>query len=83
MVVVDQLKKYAHFFSLSHLVKESTQATTFMEKNQNLHGVPNIIVSDRDTIFTGKFWTNYFLVLVFNWLIVHLTTLNLMGKLIL
>jgi hypothetical protein len=55
MVVVDRIKKYAHFFSLSHPFKESTVATTFMEMVQKLHGVPKIIVSDRDPIFTGNF----------------------------
>jgi hypothetical protein len=60
MVVVDQLTKYAHFFSLSHPFKESTIATTFMEIIQKLHGIPKIIVSDRDPIFTGNFWTELF-----------------------
>jgi hypothetical protein len=31
-----------------------------MEIIQNIHGVPKIIVSDRDPIFTGKFWTKLF-----------------------
>ena len=60
MVVVDQLTKYAHFFSLSHPFKASTIASTFMETIQKLHGVPKIIVSDRDPIFTGIFWTELF-----------------------
>jgi hypothetical protein len=60
MVVVDQLTKYAHFFSLSHPFKASTIATTFMEIVQKLHGIPKIIVSDRDPIFTRNFWTELF-----------------------
>jgi transposase InsO family protein len=60
MVVVDQLTKYAHFFSLSHSFKPSIVAATFMETIQNLHGLPNIIVSDRDIIFTRNFWTKLF-----------------------
>jgi hypothetical protein len=60
MVVVDPLKRYAHFFFLSHPFKASIVAIEFMEKIQKLHGVPNIIVSDKDPIFTGNFWTELF-----------------------
>jgi hypothetical protein len=45
MVIVDRLTKYTHFCALSHPLI------------QNLHGIPKIIVSDRDPIFTGHFWT--------------------------
>jgi hypothetical protein len=31
-----------------------------METVQKLHGSPNIIVCDRDPIFTGHFWTELF-----------------------
>jgi hypothetical protein len=57
MVIVDRLTKYAHFCALSHPFKESTVATAFMDTVQKLHGNPKIIVSDRDPIFTGHFWT--------------------------
>jgi hypothetical protein len=57
MVIVDRLTKYAYFCALSHPFKVSTVATAFMETVQNLHGSPKIIVSDRDPIFTGHFWT--------------------------
>ena len=60
MVVVDRLTKYAHFCALSHPFKASTVSTAFMETIQKLHGNPKIIVSDRDPIFTGNFWTELF-----------------------
>jgi len=60
MVVVDRITKYADFCALSHPFKESTVANYFMETVQKLHGTPNIIVSDRDPIFTGNFWTKLF-----------------------
>eukprot|EP00253_Pinus_taeda_P026716 PITA_26716 len=60
MVVVDKLTKYAHFCALSHPIKASTVSTAFMETIQKLHGNPKIIVSDRDPIFTGNFWTELF-----------------------
>ena len=57
MVVVNRLTKYAHFCALSHPFKASIVSTAFMETIQKLHGNPKIIVSDRDPIFTGNFWT--------------------------
>ena len=57
MVVVDILTKYAQFCALSHPFKASTVSSAFMETIQKLHGNPKIIVSDRDPIFTGNFWT--------------------------
>ena len=60
MVVVDRLTKYAHFYVHSHPFNASTVAATFMETVQKLHGNPKIIISDKDPIFTGKFWTELF-----------------------
>jgi hypothetical protein len=57
MVIVDRLTKYAHFFALSHPFKASIVATAFMKTVQKLHGNPKIIVSDKDPIFIGHFWT--------------------------
>ena len=60
MVVVDRLTKYAHFCALSHPFKGSTLTNYFMQIVQKLHGTPNIIVSVRDPIFTGNFWSELF-----------------------
>jgi hypothetical protein len=60
MVIVDRMTKYAHFFALSHPFKASKVAIAFMETVQKLHGSRNIIVSDRDPIFTRHFWTKLF-----------------------
>jgi hypothetical protein len=60
MVVVDQLTKYVHFCSLSHPFKTSTVATLFMETIKELHGIPKIILSDKDPIFTIIFLTKLF-----------------------
>jgi hypothetical protein len=60
MVIVDRLTKYTHFCALSHPFKTNIVSTTFMETVQKLHGSPNIIVSDRDPIFTGHFWIELF-----------------------
>ena len=57
MVVVDRLTKYAHFYDLSHPFSANTVVGEFMDTVQKLHSNPKIIVSDRDPIFTRKFWT--------------------------
>ena len=57
MAVVDRLTKYAHFCALSHPFSANTVAAAFINIIQKLHGSPKIIVSDRDPIFMGKFWT--------------------------
>jgi hypothetical protein len=60
MVVVDQLTKHAHFCSLSRPFKESAITTTFIETVHKLHGIPKIVVSGGDPIFTGNFWIELF-----------------------
>ena len=60
MVVFDRLTKYPHFYVLYHPFKESMVTNSFMETVQKLHCTPNIIVSDKDPIFTGNFWTKLF-----------------------
>jgi hypothetical protein len=57
MVIFDRLTKYAQFCALSYPFKANTIATAFMETIQKIHGIPKIIVSERDPIFTGHFWT--------------------------
>ena len=81
MVIVDRLAKYTHFYALSHPFKSSTVSTAFTDTIQKLHGSPKIVVSDRDPIFTGNFWTELFFVWVLSWLIAHPIILNMMEKL--
>ncbi|KAL1553698.1 hypothetical protein AAHA92_14340 [Salvia divinorum] len=60
LVVVDRLTKYAHFMSLSHPYKALSVAQTFLDNVFKLHGLPNILISDRDTVFLSKFWCDLF-----------------------
>jgi hypothetical protein len=60
MVIIDRLTKYAHFCSLYRPFKASIVATAFIETVQKLYGIPKIIVSDRDPIFTRHFWIELF-----------------------
>jgi hypothetical protein len=56
MVVVDKLSLYAHFIGLSHPYTVSSVTTAFMDHIHKLHGMPASIISDRDPIFTSRFW---------------------------
>ena len=60
IVVVDRLTKYAHFCALSHPFRVSIVVAKFINMVQKIHGILKIIVSDRDPIFIGKFWTELF-----------------------
>lgn len=52
-VVVDRLKKAAHFIPTKTQYSASRVAAQFMENVFKLHGLPQQIVSDRDTKFMG------------------------------
>ncbi|KAK2443483.1 hypothetical protein QL285_014583 [Trifolium repens] len=55
-VIVDRLTKSAHFIPVKSTYKAPQYAAIFMEQIVRLHGVPSSIVSDRDPIFTSRFW---------------------------
>jgi hypothetical protein len=60
LTVVDRFSKYAHFVPLGHPYTASSMANVFLEAIVCLHGLPESIVSDRDPVFTSKFWTELF-----------------------
>ena len=60
MVVVDRLTKYVHFMPLSHPYTAAKVAAMFMKDIFRLHGMPQSIVSDKDVVFTSKFWQELF-----------------------
>lgn len=55
-VVVDRLMKYAHFLSLSRPFTAQEVARVFLDQVGKLHGLPQVIVSDRDKVFTSLLW---------------------------
>ena len=57
-VVVDRLSKLAHFIPTVDLASAEDVARLFIDNIFALHGMPQRIVSDRDTRFTGSFWSS-------------------------
>ncbi|KAL2223627.1 UNVERIFIED_CONTAM: Transposon Tf2-12 polyprotein [Sesamum indicum] len=63
IVVVDRLSKYATFIAApKHVTAEGT-AHLFFKHIVKYWGLPKDIVSDRDSRFTGVFWTELFKIL--------------------
>jgi len=60
LVVIDKLTKYAHFICLSHPYTAITVAQAFLANIYKLHGMPTVIISDRDRAFTSSFWQELF-----------------------
>lgn len=60
LVVVDKFFKSAHFVPLRHPFTAKAVAKLFMDHVYRLHGLPTSIITDRDRIFTSKFWQTLF-----------------------
>ena len=55
MVVADKLSKATHFIPVKSTYKVVNIADIFTKEIFKLHGVPKVIISDRDVKFTGNF----------------------------
>ena len=53
--MVDKLSKALHFIPVKTTYKASNIADIFMKEIFRLHGIPKVIISARDTKFTGNF----------------------------
>lgn len=54
LVVVDRFTKYSHFIGIKHPITVESVARAFSETVLKLHGMPVVIVTDRDRIFTSN-----------------------------
>jgi hypothetical protein len=55
-IIVDRLTKVAHFIPVKTTDSRPQLAELYMSRIVCMYGVPNKIVSDRETQFTLKFW---------------------------
>jgi hypothetical protein len=60
MVVIDKLNKSTHFISVKSTFKAINIAEIFMKEIFRLHGIPKMVISDRDVKFTSTFWKQLF-----------------------
>ena len=60
LVVVDSFTKYAHFLTLLHPFTAAAVAKVFLNNVYRLHGLPTVIISYRDRVFTSLFWKELF-----------------------
>ena len=58
-VVVDTLTKSAHFIPMRTTYQAPNIAIVFISEIVRLHGVPKKIISDRGSVFTGRFWVSF------------------------
>ena len=56
MVVVDKLSKSAHFIPVNSNYKAANVAEIFLKEIFRMHGVPKMVIYDRDVKFRSKFW---------------------------
>ena len=59
-VFVDKVTKMVHFAACTKEVTAMEYAKLFVDNVFRLHGLPEVIISDRDPRFTGKFWRALF-----------------------
>ncbi|GJQ94063.1 putative reverse transcriptase domain-containing protein [Tanacetum coccineum] len=55
-VIVDRLTKSAHFLPMREDYKMDRLARLYLNKIVARHGLPILIISDRDSQFTSRFW---------------------------
>jgi hypothetical protein len=60
LTVVDRFSKFAHFIPLGHPYSAAFVGKALFDNIVRLHGFPSSIISDRDSVFTSRLWTELF-----------------------
>ncbi|KAI9908355.1 hypothetical protein PsorP6_004560 [Peronosclerospora sorghi] len=63
LVIVDRLSKMAHLVAVPESIDGQGTAKVFLDRVFRQHGLPDSVVSDRDSRFTEQFWGALFKVL--------------------
>uniref|UniRef100_A0A6M2FAR0 Integrase catalytic domain-containing protein n=1 Tax=Populus davidiana TaxID=266767 RepID=A0A6M2FAR0_9ROSI len=58
--IVDRFTKYGHFITLAHPFTAQEVAKFFLDHIYKFHGLPAMILTDRDRVFTSLFWRELF-----------------------
>jgi len=56
LVIVERLTKFAYFLPISESIKAEELAYEILRTVVSRHGMPKTWISDRDKLFTSKFW---------------------------
>ena len=59
LVVVDMLTKYPHFIPWKEKGNAKDLAKVILKEIIANHGIPQSIISDKDKLFTSKFWNTW------------------------
>ena len=59
LVVTDRLSKYAYFIPFKETMTAEDLAYIFLTEIWSQHGMPQEIFSDRDKLFTSRFWRTF------------------------
>jgi hypothetical protein len=57
-VIIDRLTKVAHFIPVKTVFNGRRLAELYLARIVSLHGVPKVIVSDKGSQFTSRFWNS-------------------------
>lgn len=60
LVLIDKFTKYGHFIPLSHPYTAISVAQLYLDQVYKLHGLPQVLISDRDRVFTSALWQELF-----------------------
>jgi hypothetical protein len=58
-VVVNTITKSAHFILVCTMYQDPDIAIVFINEIMRLHDVPKRIISNQESVFTGRFWTTF------------------------